>query len=301
MNGKIQSKDIGRFVNGFLKVPGQHLLEIGQTGTGKTNGLYYVVDGLVNYAPQSTIVWIDTGKTSEFLTLAKFRPLHLLIPAGCDIDIVPAEDSPNLDITKSYLVNYEDVWQSLDPNRINIVSFSRFVRDHISHARIISKIFEKLINAAYEYQVPVPMEIFCDEAQFLIPAKHVAMTPQHYKSGLNIVFSLFTLRSLKIRINAAAQSWGTITPAARESFPWLMIRRGAFFFDGKLRRFNELWEKVPKGYCWLVFPTRDFSDAIISLPFYGDGETMGRIYYRGQLSINRDEEKKDGVKAKKSE
>jgi hypothetical protein len=276
------------------------MIEIGQTGTGKTQGLYYILEGLIKNSPESTIVWIDTAKTSEILRLATFRPLNLLIPEGCEIIIHPAEYiDPETGETKTYkfdikttkILNYVDVWKSLDPNRINIISFNRFVRGHIPHSKIVSRVFRKLIDVAYDYEIPVPLDIFIDEFQFVCPARHMAKSPEHYSSGMDIIDSLFTMRSLKVRFITATQSWKVINVAARDSFPWMMIRRGAAFADGKLKRFNDLWERVQEGYCWIVYPSRDYSDNTINLPFYGDGEELGRVFYKGILKVSRPKKK----------
>lgn len=76
----------------------------------------------------------------------------------------------------------------------------------------------------------------------------------------------------------ACQSWNVINVASLDTFYWIMIRRGAEFTEGgKLRNFNLLWSKTPTDCCYLVFPDRNFSDAIIHLLFYGDGRDIGQI------------------------
>jgi len=298
------SRTIGFMVNQFWKKPGQHMIEIGQTGTGKTQGLYYILDGLVKWSPQSCIVWIDTAKTSEMLTLSKFRPLNLIIPEGCDIDIRPSvyededgnEHKTKLNIKKTYLINYADVWHALDPDRINVISFSRFVRGHVANAKVVSRIFRELINMAYDYRIPTPMHIFIDEFQFVCPAKHMAKSHEHYAAGMDVIDSLYTMRSLKVRFVAAAQSWKVINTAARDSFPWILIRRGAQFTDGKLSRFNELWAQTPTDKAWVGLPSRDYGEDRIKMPFYGDGERLGLVYYRGTLKTGK-EEKAEPLKA----
>ncbi len=275
-----------KLIGGVFKRPGTHVIEIGRSGSGKTQGLYYLLDGLNTYGEgKNTIVWIDTGKSSEFLTLAKFRPLHILLPMGCNIEYRPAPDTERLDLKVTHLTDIADVWHNLDSSRINVVCFSRFVRDHAAHAKIVSKLFRALIDAAYDYQVPIPMEVFIDEFQFICPAKHVAMSREHYKAGLDVVNSLWTMRSLGVRFVAAAQSWKVIVVASRDSFDWVVIRRGAEFSEGgKMRDFNLLWSKTPTDGCYIVYPDRNFSDAMIHLPFYGDGIEWGRVMYHGKLT-----------------
>lgn len=76
------------FITEFIQQPGQHLLELGRTGTGKTQFLYYVLDLLRNYAPDESIVWFDIGKGAEILTLAHyFGPVNVISLDGCTVEI----------------------------------------------------------------------------------------------------------------------------------------------------------------------------------------------------------------------
>ncbi|WOF16827.1 hypothetical protein F1737_09055 [Methanoplanus sp. FWC-SCC4] len=299
-NRNKKSSTIGILVNQFWKRPGQHGLEIGTTGTGKTQGLVYLLDGLVKWSPKSCLVWVDTGKTSEMLLLSKFRPLNLLIPEGCDIIVKPAEGA-DIDIKKTYITSYADVWHHLDPDRINVISFYRFVRDHSVNAKVVSKIFRELINMAYDYHLPTPLDIFIDEFQFIAPAKHIAQSYDHYLAGMDVVSSLYTMRSLKVRFVAATQSLKVINPAARDSFPWYFIRRGSIFMEGKLARFNELWAQIPTNKAFIGLPSRDFGDDRIAMPFYGDGEELGYVYYKGILKIKKEKPETTETEEEESE
>ena len=55
----------------FIGRPGQHLCEIGRPGTGKTQGLYYLVDKIME-AGREQILWFDIGKGDEILTLPHY-------------------------------------------------------------------------------------------------------------------------------------------------------------------------------------------------------------------------------------
>lgn len=282
-----------RLIHDVFRKPGQHVIEIGRTGSGKTQGLYYILDGLAAHGDgDNTIAWIDTGKSSEFLTLARFRPLQVLLPLGCEIEYERSEEAAGLDIKFTHLVSIADVWHSLEKGRINIICFSRFVRGHGANAVLVSKIFRNLIDSAYDYEISVPLDIFIDEFQFICPAKHLAKSQEHYRAGMDVIDSLWTMRSLGVRFVVACQSWRVINVAARDTFDWIMIRRGAEFSEGgKLRNFNLLWSKTPTDCCYIVFPDRNFSDSVIHLPFYGDGRDLGRVRYKGQLSVEKAEAK----------
>ena len=60
-----------RLENEFIHRFGQHLCEVGRPGTGKTQGLYYLVDKIKDYGKEE-ILWFDIGKGDEILTLAHY-------------------------------------------------------------------------------------------------------------------------------------------------------------------------------------------------------------------------------------
>lgn len=279
-----------RLISEVFRKAGQHMIQIGRTGSGKTQGLYYLLDGLAAHGRDNTIAWIDTGKSSEFLALAQFKPLQILLPLGCEIDYTPSEQAlaEGLDIKITSLTSIADVWHSLDKDRINVICFSRFVRGHIPHAILVSQIFRELIDSAYDYKIHVPLDIFVDEFQFICPARHLAKSRAHYNAGMDVIDSLWTMRSLGVRFIVAVQSWKVINVASRDTFDWIMVRRGAEFTEsGKLRNFNLLWSKTPTDCCYIVYPDRNFSEARIHLPFYGDGKDLGQVRYKGQLSVDK--------------
>jgi len=282
----------GRFARDFLKKPGQHLLEIGQTNMGKTQGLYFLLEGLRVHSPKETIVWVDTGKTSELLALAQFGDLHLLIPEGCDIKIDLYRDIGRT-ITREYVTDFADVWWHLKPGAINVISISRFIRRHAPYAKAIAKLFQSLIDAAYDYRLPVPLTVFIDEAQFVMPGKAIAYNTTHLRAGLDVAAALFTLRSLRVRIVAATQQYNIINPPARMSFPWLFIRGGTFLTGDqpRLSKFNLLWGALDNTKGYFVDASKSFSDLITDLPFYGDGESFGRVNYFGRLDKPEQETK----------
>ena len=267
-----------KFAKDFLKKPGEHLLEIGITGSGKTQGLYWILDGLIHNSKE-TIVWFDSGKSSEILTLAKFKPLKLIIPQTLDIEI---ETDHDFDIEKHYFSDFPEIWRVLDEDRINVISIWPFILEPILFTEIVAKIFRQLIRLAHEYKIQVPLAIFYDEFHTVAPARGHGLSDKHYKYGSIIQLNVERLRSLKIRFIGTTQNWTKIKRGVRDCFNWLMCRRGACFNNDqpKLMRFNPLFEKLQTDECIMVYPTRIFSD-IIKLPKYEDGESLGRVRYIG--------------------
>src|SRR5690606_24955738 len=73
--------------------PGQHLCEIGRPGPGKTQGLYYLVDKIME-AGREQILWFDIGKGDEILTLPHYSRQQPASPR-------PAAQSPSNTATRS--------------------------------------------------------------------------------------------------------------------------------------------------------------------------------------------------------
>ncbi|AKB79088.1 hypothetical protein MSHOH_2605 [Methanosarcina horonobensis HB-1 = JCM 15518] len=68
----------------FIPSPGQHGLEIGNTGSGKTTLMYWLLYGFLNARTQlppdlwETLLWFDRGKSSEVLQLSRMAPVRLV-------------------------------------------------------------------------------------------------------------------------------------------------------------------------------------------------------------------------------
>ena len=264
------------------------MLEIGITGSGKTQGLYWILDGLINRGKKETIVWFDTGKSSEILTLAKFKPLKLLIPESLDVSIhINDNVNDNInDIEKENVIDFKDVWRSLDEEKINVVCFEPFVLEPDIYTQIVARLFKELIKLAHDYALPVPLAVFYDEFHKVAPARGHGLNEKHYRYGAIIQLNVERLRSLKVRFVATTQAWTKIRKGVRSSFNWLFCRRGANFGNDetKLQRFNPLFDRLQTDEGIIVFPTRLFTD-VLKLPGYGDGEEIGIVRYAGVFDL----------------
>ena len=131
------------FVRRFIQQPWQHLCTLGRTGTGKTQGMYWLVDLLREHAPDEAILWFDLGKGSEILTLADyFGPLTVWTLPGCTIEIAAHKE---YDIEFKSVGSCRDIWRAnLTADRINIASFEPFILDPTIYTREISAIVVSL-------------------------------------------------------------------------------------------------------------------------------------------------------------
>lgn len=270
---------IGKFQREFLEKPGEHLMEIGITGSGKTQGLYWILDGLLHNGMDETIVWFDTGKSSEILTLARFKALNVILPEGTEINI----QCTNADIIKKNFIDTKEIWSKLlVKDRINVVCLEPYILNPTVYTKIFTKIFSELIRMAHDFAIPVPMSIFVDEFHRIAPSKGNSIDWKQLVMGAVIQHNIERLRSLHVRFICTTHGWLKIRSGVRNSFNWLMSRRGSQFSGDqpKLHRFNPMYEKLETDEGIIAFPTKIFTD-IIHFPYYEKGEDIGSVRYIG--------------------
>ncbi len=268
---------IKSFEKEYLSKPGEHLIEVGITGSGKTQGLYWILDGLIKTNPDEMIVWFDTGKSGEILTLSKLKPLHVFIPYGTEL-----KTSKGIEIPVTEFTDLKMIWTDLKPGCINVICIEPFIIDPSTYTKVFTKLFSELIKLAHDYAIHTPMAIFVDEFNKIAPARGSTLDESQSRMGAVIQLNMERLRSLKVRFVCATQGWTKIKSGVRNSFNWIFPRRGAHFTadQPKLQRFNPLFETLDTGVGVLVFPTKVFTDTL-HLPFYKEGKDLGQVRYIG--------------------
>jgi len=287
---------VRRLRTDFLQAKIQHCMVAGTTGSGKTTVLRYLADGFLECSKRNTIVWFDSGKSHEILTLAAGlsspHPLNLILPRTMDVEIVPAEGY-EFDIRKSFVKEPGEVWEKLIRSRINIVMIEPFNRRADKFAKIIKQIFSELIENAFEYRLPTPLRLFYDEFNKIVPGKGHALNAEHAATGADVEYSTETIRSLGVGLVGSTQGWTDCRKGVREHFTWQIVKRGCEFTRGRMSKFNSVFEKLPEENAIIVYPNKIFSDPI-HIPFYGDGEEYGSVRYVGKLTTRDDRRYEDG-------
>jgi energy-coupling factor transporter ATP-binding protein EcfA2 len=264
--------------NRFLKNPGEHLLEIGITGSGKTQGLYHILNGILDYSKSETILWITCGKSAEELKLMQFGKTHYLFPTRRGIAIDLYEET--YPYTSYEFTSIADIFRHINKGTINILCLAPYFPDPEDYSLVITEFFKNLIVLARKGVIPTPLAIFIDEFQMVAPARGQALNEQHGIGGRWMQRNLDQLRSMGIRIVAAAQSWRRVLQGVRTSFSCIMIRQGAEFNNDipRLMAQNDKWQALGKKEMVFAFRNRFYSD-VQTLPSYGDGEIIGRIEF----------------------
>ena len=264
----------------FYAIPGEHGLIAGATGTGKTQGLYYLLHGIQKYSPDETLVWFDCGKSAEILRLAEFGEVTIHLHLYHRIEIKTKNKILLERIRFKEFTKAEELWSGLDRGRINVISIEPFFQDPGEYARILADIFMSLIALARKYQLPVPMAIFIDEAHLIAPSPGIVLNSVHDRAAVWFQRNVEMLRSLGVRIIATTQGWEKIRKGVRSSFGWVFVKRGCNFLSDRprLAKFNSQWMLLHDDEWIIVPPDSNFSNPIV-VEFYGDGKSLGKVFY----------------------
>ena len=259
-----EKKIYSLFERDFLKKPGEHLLGIGITGSGKTQKSYWFAKQLL---PHETLVWFDCGKSSNFGRSAEIGPLftfgvpvNIIIPMGVDIQVVGSPGPGTILKTP----RPADVWDLCEAGKINIVAINRFFLDPDLYAKYTAEVFRQLIilsqNAKDRLRRLLPMAIFHDEFQDVSPGVTMALSPSHLYSAKIVAWNINKLRSIGVRVCAFTQKYTFIYPNTRAAFSWILCCRGAYFEreDPDLAAFNRLYKHLDVFQAILWFPKRLF-------------------------------------------
>lgn len=275
------------FERDFLRKPGEHLLILGITGSGKTQKAYYLLKQLIKY---ETCVWFDTGKDydfdiSEIAPLFSFGiPIKIIAPAGVHVEVSGAP----VPVTISYSLTPGDIWDHLVPGKINIIMISRFFTEPDLYSKYTAQAFKELIiinkTAKNRLRDVIPMSIFHDEFSDVAPGTTMSLSDSHTYSAKLMSFNINKLRSNHIRILGMTQEYTMIMRKCRVAFSWILCCRGAYFEreHRDLAKFNDLYKRLDvwQGIMW--FPKRLFKHRW-KFPLYKGPEGLS-IKYEGILT-----------------
>lgn len=273
----------------FLKRPGEHLLEIGITGSGKTQGLYLLLNGILDSNSKETILWITCGKSSEELKLMQFLSCNFLYPSrrGLTIDLY----EKTYPYTTYQFSSIPEIFAHINKKQINVLCLAPYFPDPEEYAIVITEFFKALIVFAREGKIATPLSIFIDEFQMIAPAKGQALNEMHNLGGRWMQRNIDQLRSMGVRIVGAAQGWKRVLQGVRTSFGCIMIRQGSEFPANEIKRLsdgNERWQSLEKTDMVFTFRNRFYSEPL-TIPTYGDGSAVGKITYTddtGRIQIS---------------
>ena len=213
----------------------------------------------------------------------QFMPVNFLFPTRRGVRVEIFDKNKKSVYPESYyeFLSISEIFSHIDKEKINVLCLSPYFPDPEEYAIVITEFFKDLIKIAKKGTIPTPLAIFLDEFQMIAPAQGQALNEQHSIGGRWMQRNLDQLRSIGIRIVAAAQSWKKVRQGVRTSFGIIMIRQGAEFPSNEIKRLssaNDTWGALGREDAVFAFRNRMYSDPI-RLPSYGDGGEVGTIEY----------------------
>lgn len=227
---------VGRkFFQEYVCRHGNHTYNISNTGGGKTQRNYWLVDWLKH---TENIIWISTGKTDEILPLLFMDcKVRIVIPKGSDFKIIGSElldKEPTIMEVETPGEAWWNVWgkeldKSFHPtyNKITIFEFRNTISPEV-RSDWMAELFTELAEWSREGTMPkiFPCAIFIDESQWVLAGTRITTDQKRTKTSEVITENALEIRSVGGRLIFSAQDFKNVTPASRENMLNGIIGRG---------------------------------------------------------------------------
>ena len=229
-----------KFIKEFVWVKGRHLFIIGDTGSGKTQKVYWILDWLCRGSPErrginrhvETQVWISTGKSGEILPLLCMgMKVRVIIPSRSEFSVTEWKNGKKIPIEGIEIVEVGSAKESINAIRrgcINVMEFRNTITREKVHSWM-AEFFETIAIWTREGKMPkiLPMTIYGDETQWFAGGTRVTNDRERVHSTEVVIENALESRSGGIRLVLFGQSYKNIPPAARENMTCILMCRGA--------------------------------------------------------------------------
>jgi len=231
-----------KFINEFVFKKGNHVFIVGNTGSGKTQKGYFLVDWLKHTENQ---IWISTAKSNEIRPLfCQGKKIRIIIPKGSEFSIEEHRkdgwgalgDPPEVVQVATASEAWDAAAVSYDPQRhkryntINIFEFRDTItqKDGIRSKWMID-LFESLAIRTRSGTMAniFPCSIYLDEAQWLLAGSRITKLGSRVRDGAIVIENVLEMRSAGCRFVMFAQSYKNIPPAIRDNMLITILCRGA--------------------------------------------------------------------------
>lgn len=226
-----------KLIKEFVFVKGSHLFIVGNTGSGKTQKGYWVVNWLKTplngfHEKTETQIWISTGKSNEILPLFCMEmPVRIIHPKGSVIDIYEGRDHKEIkDLELVEVSDPESAWWAVKRGMMNIFEFRNTITPYGgTRSKWMATLFESLATWTREGRMPniFPFTLYCDETQWFLAGTRVSTESERVKTSEIVTENALEIRSAGGRLVFFAQDFKNITPASRENMTCTILCRGA--------------------------------------------------------------------------
>ena len=228
---------VGRkFFQEYICRHGNHTYNVSNTGGGKTQRNYWLVDW---FKHTENVVWISTGKSDEILPLLFMGcKVRIIIPKGSDFKIIGSEyldNQPEIIEVETPGEAWWNVWgpgwdenRNQTYNKITIFEFRNTLSPDL-RSDWMAELFTELAEWSREGTMPkiFPCAIFIDESQWVLAGTRITTDKHRAKTSEIITENALEIRSIGGRLIFSAQDFKNVTPASRENMLNGILGRGS--------------------------------------------------------------------------
>jgi hypothetical protein len=232
-----------KFVNEFVFRHGDHLFIVGNTGSGKTQKGFFVLDWLKHTENQ---IWISTAKSSEILPLfCQGKDVRIIIPKGSEFNVLEHTGAGDMELEHPpeivEVATASEAWDAAKVpydlmhhksyGRINIFEFRQTITDKEGQrSQWMIDLFESLAERTRAGTMAniFPCTVYLDEAQWLLAGSRITKDGGRIRNSSIVIENVLEMRSAGCRFVMFAQSYKNIPPAIRDNLLNTILCRGAF-------------------------------------------------------------------------
>lgn len=272
----------------FLIRKGVSRFITGRPDSGKTQKLRYHLKWL---APLETPIWFDTGKPGDLqLLLTLGKPVQILIPHGCRLEIVGKSPAPIEVMTIPDPVLY---WKFIKKDHVNIISICNFFLDDGNFKRYTRAMFKNYIlnSKLGGHSHFTPACLCIDEAHAILGSGRVDSSADAKQTGQDTATIMRLVRAMGERWIIASQSYYDVQGGARENALSFTVCRGTKCD----RRDNEILhylqgfaERCEVYHGWEVMPNGRYFGATHPLRYPYFEPAPVRVIYQGFVDDRRE-------------
>lgn len=270
------------FYQQFLIRKGVSGFIVGVPDSGKTQLGLWFIKWLKEL--EKIIVW-DTGKDDILPLFLMGKPIQILIPWGCHMEIRGRLPCPVTITPVPAPELFFDIVE--DRNSITIISVRNFfLDDEVNLKRYVYNMFKDFSRRLRLNEFSwTPGTINLDEAYAVMGSDRFEKDDISQKTGKKLGSGVKENRKKGVRWLLYSQGFKDLPPMSRENTPLYGVKRGAFCEKGQNPTINYLSgfaRECEPRHGWIILPNGKYfgKRGPLSLPFFPDPHGL-RIIYKG--------------------
>lgn len=270
-----------------IAVKGSSLFLTGNPGSGKSQKKRHF---LKYFAPFETVIDWDTGKDDLQLMFTLGKPIRILIPYGCKMEL---RGEPPVPVQVVPVPTPELFFDMIEPGSINVISLRNYFLDEKNLKRYVRQMFKsfllKLRLNRFKAWLPAVMAV--DEAHVILGNLRIDKSTEAMQTGQDAANILKECRSKGLRWLIVSQGFYDLQGTARENIQCYIVCRGTIVEKRDhpvLNYLSGFARSCETKEGWIVLPNGDYygKNGPIPFPYYEPAKV--RIIYRGFVDEEKD-------------